>query len=200
MTLTRAGPADARAVGASLARVFHDDPLLVHMLPDEAGRTALAAEHFERVVRLIIATGEVWRSAGFDAVVCWTAPGRWPATAAEEAQAGIGEIPALVGADAWERFASVYKAMDSIHAALVTEPHWVLQLIGVEPGRRGAGLGARLLRPILERADVDGTHCYLETLNAATLPFYERHGFAVAADRREPVSGLRFWCCVRTPE
>ena len=183
----------------SIARAFYDDPLLVHMLPDEGSRDELATEHFERVVRLILATGEVWRTDALDAVACWTAPGRWPAKAAEEAEAGIGEIPALIGAGAWERFAAVYEEMDASHAALVPEPHWVLQLIAVEPDRRGAGLGSAVIRPVLERAAAEGARCYLETLNDAALPFYERHGFEVAADLTEARSGLRYWCCLRAP-
>lgn len=48
--------------------------------------------------------------------------------------------------------------------------------------RRGvqrAGLGTRVLLPVLDRADADGTACYLETSDPANVAFYEWLGFAV---------------------
>lgn len=199
MSLVRVVRSDARQAGSLLARAFHRDALLVHMLPDENERTRLAPDHFERVVRLALCTGEIWRTERFDGVACWIAPGRWPATSAEEEDAGLYEIPVIVGAEAWERFHTVYAAMDHAHGRVLADPHWVLPLIGVEPGKQGSGLGSMLLRPLLERADNDGKTCYLETLNEANLEFYARHGFQVAIDEVEPVSGLRYWCCIRPP-
>ncbi len=199
MSLVRVGRSDAPQAGSLLARAFHRDALLVHMLPDERERTRLAPDHFERVVRLALSTGEVWRTELFDGVACWIAPGRWPSTSEEEDDAGLYEIPVIVGAEAWDRFHTVYTAMDHAHEQVVPDPHWVLQLVGVEPGKQGSGLGSMLLHPLLERADKDGKTCYLETLNEPNVAFYERHGFQVAVDEVEPISCLRYWCCVRPP-
>ena len=113
--------------------------------------------------------------------------------------AGLHETPELLGAEAWDRFRVVYEAMDRAHVDAVFGSHWILQLIGVEPGRQGAGLGTMLLRPVLERADQGGEECYLETLEERNLPFYARLGFDVTSDALESASGLRYWCCVRQP-
>ena len=199
MSLVRVSLDETREVGLLLARAFHREPLMVEMLPDDAVRERLAPEHFSRVARLAVATGEVWRTGGFDGVACWVAPGRWPPADEEVEAAGLEEVAELVGAEAWERFRVVYEAMDTAHEQVVTVPHWILWLVAVDPDRQGRGIGTSLLRPTLARADETGTPCYLETLDGRTVSLYERLGFEIAADVVEPTSGLRFWCCVREP-
>jgi hypothetical protein len=44
--------------------------------------------------------------------------------------------------------------------------------------------GAQLLAHGLDRVDADGLPAYLETPNPRTIPFYERHGFAVTGQAR----------------
>jgi GNAT superfamily N-acetyltransferase len=199
MSLVRVSLDETRGVGLLLARAFHREPLMVEMLPEDAARERLAPEHFSRVTRLAVATGEVWRTQESDGVACWIAPGRWPPTDEEIAAAGLEEIPELVGAQAWERFRVVYEAMDAAHERALNVPHWILWLVAVDPDRQGQGIGTSLLRPMLARADETGTPCYLETLDGRTVSLYGRLGFEVAEDRVEPTSGLRFWCCVREP-
>ncbi|MBA2271435.1 MAG: hypothetical protein H0W20_12705 [Chthoniobacterales bacterium] len=45
----------------------------------------------------------------------------------------------------------------------------------------------------MHRADAASQQCYLETLNAANITFYERMGFQRVAEVDVPGSGLRFW-------
>ena len=47
------------------------------------------------------------------------------------------------------------------------------------PEAQGAGLGARLLRQGLARADAEGMPAYLEATNRRIAALYARHGFAV---------------------
>ena len=82
--------------------------------------------------------------------------------------------------------------------AVVGDPFWHLFILGIAPSSQRNGAGGRLIAPVLARADAAGQACYLETTEADNLPFYERHGFAVAADQELP--GLpRFWAMVRPP-
>lgn len=59
------------------------------------------------------------------------------------------------------------------------EPHWYLSMLGTDPVARGTGVGSRLLRAGLARAEADGVPVYLETMNSANLGYYERFGFRV---------------------
>ncbi len=64
------------------------------------------------------------------------------------------------------------------------EPHWYLPLIGVDPARQGQGLGAELMRPVLEECDKVRSLAYLESTNPRNRPFYERLGFEAAGEIR----------------
>ena len=69
---------------------------------------------------------------------------------------------------------AVFDEMGRLHP---TEPHWYLPLIGVEPRYQGQGLGAALLRPVLEKCDVLHLPAYLEATSSRSLPLYKRYGF-----------------------
>lgn len=62
-----------------------------------------------------------------------------------------------------------------------TEPHWYLPLIGVDPACQNQGLGAALMRPVLEICDLQGQVAYVESTNPRSIGLYERHGFTVLA-------------------
>ena len=79
------------------------------------------------------------------------------------------------------------------------KPHWHLSSVCVLPEKQGQGIGSRLIRPVLARADTTGTPCYLETQTEANVAFYRRRGFEVM--RATPVldSGLTVWTMLREP-
>jgi ribosomal protein S18 acetylase RimI-like enzyme len=56
-------------------------------------------------------------------------------------------------------------------------PHWYLPFVGVEPLQQCRGLGALLLRPILDRCNYERLPAYLESTNPRNVPFYESLGF-----------------------
>lgn len=56
------------------------------------------------------------------------------------------------------------------------EAHWYLHLLGASPAARGRGVGGRLLRHGLARADEAGLGVYLESSTPENVPFYEKFG------------------------
>lgn len=79
-------------------------------------------------------------------------------------------------------------------------PRWYLGVLGVEPDRQGQGWGARLMKPVLARADAAGLPVSLETLREANVAYYRRHGFEVAVSRPLPGGGPTFWVMKRPPQ
>ena len=55
-----------------------------------------------------------------------------------------------------------------------------LQILGAKV--QGKGVGSKLIRIGLERADKAGVPCYLESSNPKNIPFYKRHGFVVCEE------------------
>jgi GNAT superfamily N-acetyltransferase len=56
-------------------------------------------------------------------------------------------------------------------------PHWYLPFVGVEPLHQNRGLGAAVLRPVLQRCDSHRLPAYLESSNPRNIAFYESLGF-----------------------
>jgi GNAT superfamily N-acetyltransferase len=196
MTTTPLAQDEVERAAGVIARAFQDDPLMVYMHPDAGDRARLGPPHFAAVVRLGVGHGRAWRTPGFEAVSTWLAPGGWPPPGEALGAAGFGGLADAVGAEALERFLGVYGWIDTMH---LDEPHWLLQLIGVEPEARGTGLGRSVLEPGLALADEAGEPCYLETLLERNVGFYEANGFETVISEVHPESGLRFWGMRRPP-
>lgn len=69
---------------------------------------------------------------------------------------------------------AMFEKMDAFHPR---EAHWHLPLIGVAPAHQGKGIGAALLRPVLNRCDSQKLLAYLEATSPRNVSLYERYGF-----------------------
>jgi GNAT superfamily N-acetyltransferase len=77
------------------------------------------------------------------------------------------------------------------------EPHWMLDIVAVDPARQGRGTGTALIRHGLALADRDGVPAFLETGNPRNVPYYERLGFRVAEEGDAPDGGPHMWFMLR---
>jgi GNAT superfamily N-acetyltransferase len=173
-----------------IARAFHDDPLNVHLYPDDRDRTRLAPRLFEALVRYDQLFGKVDRLSDFAAVASWQRPGETIETPERMAQAGFADLPDEARLD---RLGTVFDAITAAIERVAPEPSWHLRLLGVDPGRQSEGLGTTMLEHGLRRADAGGHPVLLETFAERTVPFYLRNGFEIVVDDVEQTSGLRFW-------
>lgn len=92
-----------------------------------------------------------------------------------------------MSADAHERLArelaDLPTAGRALHARTAwarrdpAEPHWHLGPIAVAPPAQRLGVGAALLRAVLEEVDTEDGVAYLETDVARNVTWYARHGF-----------------------
>jgi GNAT superfamily N-acetyltransferase len=170
----------------TLVRAFADDPVERWMYPGDAEYR----EHFPRFVVAFAGPGIVSSVEDDAAVAVWLPPGAEP----------DGDVIASVFAETidpakHEDLLAVAGQMDDAHPRFA---HWYLPWLAVRPERQGAGLGAVLLREGLARVDADGLPAYLETPNPRTIPFYERHGFAVT-DVAEAGACPPVTCMLRAP-
>jgi len=69
-----------------------------------------------------------------------------------------------------------------------TQPHWYLYYLGTEPEKQGTGIGAAVMRPVLDLCDSHRLPVNLEASSPRNRALYQRHGF----DEWEP------WPCPRT--
>jgi len=166
---TLSAPASREAI-AALTAAFRADPVVRWLYPEETEYDA----HFPRFAEAFGGNAFTCGTAFFQegAAALWLPPGAGPDENAL--------VEVLVETVSPTRLDAVFAQLEQMGRAHPAEPHWYLPLIGVEPERRGAGLGGALMREVLARCDHDGLPAYLESTNPRNIPFYERLGFRVA--------------------
>ena len=181
--------------GGALGRAFWDDPSAVYVLPDDSTRIGPLSEFFVHAARYATLFGNPFTtSEKVDGAALWLPPGEWEMPEERMGEAGLD--PSIFGPDGAERFATMFGHLETLH---LREPHWYLFILGVDPPRQGQGLGGALMAPVLSRADAEGLPCYLETMKARNVPFYQKHGFEVVVEADLPNGALHFWTMKRSP-
>ena len=95
------------------------------------------------------------------------------------------------------RLVQAINALESDHP---NEQHYYLPFVGVVPEWRGRGLGAALLRPVLERCDRERMPAYLEASAPRNRRLYERLGFVVTEEFRLGKGSPPLWRMWREPQ
>lgn len=185
--------ADHSAIGRVLAAAFADDPVFTWMTPDAAARNAALPTFFTWFAQAYEPLGASRVIEDVAGAALWAPPGT-QAIPDEEAEAFLGRIAGLPGVDA-DRLVAVVTLLDEQHPH--TPCHY-LNLLGVEPARRGQGLGSALLAETLRACDAAGEPAYLEATSPDNRRLYLRHGFAVVGEIVLP-GGPSLWPMWRDP-
>ncbi|WP_429951600.1 GNAT family N-acetyltransferase [Comamonas sediminis] len=194
-------PTDTAPLLQMLAAALQDDPFYQAVTVDFAAEPARRAQCLQDYFR------PAWDEApaigrgdriGTQAAAIWTTSqdaARRSAAAARKAAA----LRACLGPQGWHNYHAIVAAMDAQLPASLGPRAWYLSILGVDPVHQGAGLGARVIAPVLAEADAQGMSCYIETFNPRSVPFYERQGFTEVHACFEPVTQSAYWTMVRAP-
>lgn len=183
-----------------LARAFQLDPPIVYSLPDPTERARVLPPFMKAFVTYASMFGDPLTTVKTpEAVALWLPLDDLSDTPERDHQAGIDQIPTIFGAEAFKRLMHIARVSERFHQQAAPGKHLYLQFLGVEPTRQGQGLGSALIRSMSERADAEGLPCYLDTFQPRNVPLYQKHGFKVVAEEREPNSGVRGWGFLREP-
>ncbi len=187
-------PLEIDKASITLSNAFLNDPLQRYTFPDEQERKEKSPLHFKSILQFGLQFGAVYRTAGeLGGVAVWLKPGETEVTAEKAEAGGLTRLPELVGEEPMSRFFAALDYIEPYHKLDMPEPHWYIMVIGVDPAFQGKGLGRALLQPILDKADVTNTPCYLETAQPANVSFYNKLGFRIVRELIDPVSGLTIW-------
>ncbi len=190
----------AEVVGQALTEAFMDDPINCYVLPDAYRRQKLLAWMFPRWVRTMARRGDAYTTTDFAGGALWRSPGLnmwiwvW-----DQIRAGLLLAPfKLYPGELW-RFYKVHKEATWRMRKSLTEPHWVLDVLGVTPARHGQGVARCLLAPALALADKQRLPCYLITNKEGNIGIYNRFGFEVIQSGLLPGSAVMFYEMRRPP-
>src|SRR4051794_15898543 len=182
--------------GNAPARAFPHDPAPGRAIPDEEGPSQLLPWLFP------LGFGVPAAVAGTTGGLIRRAPRRLPPGPPPMRIAptlrALATTPFKLG-KAMAPFLAYGRAVESLRADVMPDPHWYLAGIGVDPSAQHRGIGAALLQPGLEAAARARLPAVLLTNNEANLQFYERHGFEVVREQATPKAGPNAWAMVRRP-
>ena len=185
-------------VAADLSAAFDGDPMFEWFMKPGAGRDRARLNLFRFLLReTALPAGWALRPAMGGGASVWIpslrmGPSRWW----EE----LRSFPVIVGATGLarlDRMAAMRAAMEKHHPG--QRPHLYLWLLGVRPQVQGAGVGSRLLRAGLDRADAQDLPVFLETATTRNVALYRRHGFEVLAEYRARADAPLSWAMWREP-
>lgn len=173
--------ADTPRAAATLAHAFAANPLWAAIFDDIPDREARARVFFEVPVLLARRYGTVVASSpDLEGVAVW-----FPRRTADTSMLRIilaGALPAAIrmGSEVSKRLDTVFTPLtDDRHRHMGARDYLYLEILGVAPDRQGAGVGGRLIRELLSRADEQSLPIYLETESESNVAMYEHFGFRV---------------------
>lgn len=195
-TVRRATAGDAPRLARSLARAFYDDPVVEWFLPDASQRMRRGERMFESVFlnRVCLPHDETYTTEDLVGGALWMPPGKW--------QLGLLDNLRLLPfmAAAWGRnLPRALRSLSYLDSKHPHEPHYYLFILGVEPEWQGMGIGAALMRPVLDRCDEERMPAYLEATTSRNRELYKRNGFEVVEEIELPGGGPPLWRMWREP-
>jgi GNAT superfamily N-acetyltransferase len=151
-----------------LAAAFEGDPLWRWVFPDLAALQSWWRFFVGSVLRFPCT--EI--VGDYAAAAVWCPPGEDELSEEDDARVE-GLLAELVGPRAPE----VLELLHRFEEVRPKDPHYYLSLLGIDPARRGEGLGMGLLAQSLEAKDAEGVPTYLESSNPLNNERYERLGY-----------------------
>jgi ribosomal protein S18 acetylase RimI-like enzyme len=184
-----AAAADVPAIGEALALAFHDDPVMAWLFgPQDEKTLRHLGRYLSHETTRHLKHPTVYTTDARAGAALWDPPGHW--------KTGVGEVLKLMPVmlpGLRHRVVRALRGLAKIEAAHDKHPeHYYLAVLGTRPDRQGQGIGATLLRPVLERCDQDGIGAYLESSKESNIPFYRRHGFEVVEEIHLPKGPLLY--------
>jgi GNAT superfamily N-acetyltransferase len=194
-TVRKAAEHELPRLAAALAQAFDDDPQFVWIVPDASRRPAILERGFELWLRRIwFAQDQSYTTDGVVGAAVWERPGQWKTPISKQ----------LTMAPAMTRIFGRYlprimRAITAVESNHPEEPHYYLPFVGVVPDWQGRGIGAALMRPMLDRCDDESMPAYLEASTPRNRALYERHGFAVTEEFHLAKGSPPLWRMWRRP-
>jgi GNAT superfamily N-acetyltransferase len=197
-TVRLATPGDIPELAAVLARAFARDPFQTWLAGDAPERTQRVRDAWSGILRFgsgrLAAT---WTTDDLAGVAIWLPPGYRPSITDS-----VRQVPSLARLVGWRRLRVVGDATEELEEHRRRHspaPHYYLRAVGVDPRRQDEGIGSALVRPVLDRCDVESVAAYLETAVARQVLLYERLGFDVVDELDLPRTDIHAWLMLRRP-
>jgi len=102
-----------------------------------------------------------------------------------------------LGLEAAKRSNPIRKFIEKVHVEIISDEHWYLNELGVDPAFQGKGFGSSLMRYMLKKIDDQGLPVYLETSLEKNVRYYEKFGFKLIKEALIPETDVNQWFMLR---
>lgn len=184
--------------GEVLGRALNDDPISLYIFPNDEERKE-KLKHIFRVTTCIgIRHGEVHAtSPNLEGIAIWMPCKRFKEKFSWFLRCGGFSVGIKVGLKAGKRSNPIRSFIEEVHAEIVSDEHWYLNELGVDPCFQGKGYGSSLMRYMLKKIDEQGLPVYLETSLEKNVNYYEKFGFKLIKEALIPGTDVNLWFMLR---
>jgi ribosomal protein S18 acetylase RimI-like enzyme len=174
--IRKASHADTDRLAVSLARAFDDDPV-INWLARKDNKRVQGIESLFRscIADLCLRHEHVFTTEDASGGALWYPPGTSDISLARQLSTAKRIIP-FAG---WTGLLRLAMAQEASHKNHPREKNYYLQFIGVDPKHHGRGIGAALIKPVMELCDTEKCGAYVESSKEINIGFYMRFGFEV---------------------
>ena len=195
-SIRKARPGEVSKLAGVLARSFYDDPPMSWVIADDARRVPLLERSFALYLRkLWLEQDETYTTDNVAGVCVWDAPGQWKVGVLDQLRL-LPSMARIFG----RLLPRVLRGLATLESNHPSEPHYYLPFVGVDPEWQGRGLGAALIRPVLDRCDDERMPAYLEASSPRNRGLYERHGFETTEEFTLGKGSPPIWRMWRAPQ
>ena len=181
-----------------LSRALHTEPHITYAIPDETERRAVLHWFLTSTIHVAHLFGENYTTPAMDGGAVWIGPDG-TSNIRPSVQQGLLSTGVKLTVLTLRRCTRLVARLEQVRRRLVSEPHWYLIALGVEPRQHRKTIRAALLKPGLDRADSEGVACYAEVFEEQDISFYEEYGFRIEGGGRIGAYGPAFWAMLRPP-
>mgnify|MGYP001082453624 CR=1 FL=1 len=188
---------DTAKVSAVYLSAFRDDPLMRYLFSSARDIQKAMDVDFRYIIERAGVNGVVFRtSAAYEGAAIWYFTGFPKNTFSLNMRIAWFmlnqfKIPAL------KKLVSFYLKAERAHVRIINQPHYYLELLGVDVQFQGMGFASRLMKPVLEHADQSHRVCYLETQTEKNVALYKHYGFEVADTLQPGFGGAVYYFMLR---
>jgi len=183
----------------ALSQAFQDDPLFVHVIPNSEERRKFLPLLCRADLKMGVDYGRVYAELNrLSGASIWFSSDAAYLSLDQYEESDYPALESQLPNGAYDRFITAVDFMELQHKKILSEPHWYLMVVGIEPTAQGQGLGDTLVARGLKEAATRQMPIYLETFTAKNVEYYENRGFNVIRECIEPSSKLTCWAMVRS--
>jgi GNAT superfamily N-acetyltransferase len=193
--ITAPSPDGMKGITRSLTRAFETDPAINWVIRKDGKRREAYDIFFTTNLSFCLQKGEVFHAPRYEGASLWYPFGKWKMGLLHLARIA----PSMVRALGLGGIVKGLLAMDTMEKNHPEERHYYLDYLGVDPEHQGKGIGAALVKPVLDRCDREGCMAYLVNSNPRNFDFYSRQGFQVLREVRLGKGSPPVWPMWRKP-